>query len=75
MTFISTAWTSRRSARSNIASSTSPPDGWKITSLGQQALQVAPAANAPSQAPRKEGRASDHERHYGKTSRDTSWFG
>jgi hypothetical protein len=51
------------------------PDGWKITPLGQQALQVAPAANAPSQAPRKEGRPTDHERHYGKKSRDTSWFG
>lgn len=52
------------------------PEGWKITPLGQQALQVAPAAsNAASQAPRKEGRPSDHERHYGKKSRDTSWFG
>lgn len=52
------------------------PGGWKITVLGQQALQAAPvASNSPSQAPRKEGRPSDHERHYGKKSRDTSWFG
>ena len=51
------------------------PDGWKITPFGQQALQAAPAANASSQAPRKEGRSHDHERHYGKKSRDTSWFG
>ncbi len=51
------------------------PSGWKITPLGQQALQVAPSVSTPSQAPRKEGRAPDHERHYGKKSRDTSWFG
>ena len=51
------------------------PEGWKITPFGQQALQVAPAASAPSHAPRKEGHAADHERHYGKKSRDTSWFG
>jgi hypothetical protein len=51
------------------------PDGWKITPFGQQALQAAPAANASSQAPRKEGRSADHERHYGKKNRDTSWFG
>ncbi len=51
------------------------PDGWKITPFGQQALQAAPAANASSQVPRKEGRSADHERHYGKKSRDTSWFG
>ena len=51
------------------------PEGWKITPLGQQALQVAPSAGTPSQAPRKEGRPTEHERHYGKKSRDTSWFG
>jgi hypothetical protein len=51
------------------------PEGWKITPLGQQALQVAPSAIPQSQAPRKEGRPADHERHYGKKSRDTSWFG
>lgn len=53
------------------------PDGWKITPFGQQALHVAPSVSTPSQAPRKEGRSSeqDHERHYGKKSRDTSWFG
>jgi hypothetical protein len=51
------------------------PDGWKITPLGQQALQVAPSANPTSPTPPKEGRPSEHERHYGKKSRDTSWFG
>ncbi len=50
------------------------PEGWKITPLGQQALQVAPSAS-PSQTPGKEDRSPDHERHYGKKSRDTSWFG
>lgn len=51
------------------------PEGWKITPLGQQALQVAPTASSPSQGSRKEGRSPEHERHYGKKSRDTSWFG
>jgi hypothetical protein len=51
------------------------PEGWKITPLGQQALQVAPSANPQSQSSRKEGRSPEHERHYGKKSRDTSWFG
>jgi hypothetical protein len=50
------------------------PDGWKITPLGRQALQVAPSASAQSQPSKKEGRASEHERHYGKKTRDTSWF-
>ena len=51
------------------------PEGWKITPLGQQALQVAPSTSPTAQAPRKEERSPDHERHYGKKSRDTSWFG
>jgi len=51
------------------------PAGWKITPLGRQALQVAPAAASPAQPTRKDGRSSDHERHYGKKTRDTSWFG
>ena len=51
------------------------PEGWKITPLGRQALQVAPAAPAPGQPTKKEGRPLDHERHYGKKTRDTSWFG
>ena len=51
------------------------PAGWKITALGRQALQVAPAAASPAQPARKDGRSSDHERHYGKKTRDTSWFG
>ena len=51
------------------------PEGWKITPLGQQALQVAPSATPQSQGSPKEGRSPDHERHYGKKSRDTSWFG
>jgi len=51
------------------------PAGWKITPLGRQALQVAPSAPSPGQPSRKEGRASEQERHYGKKTRDTSWFG
>jgi hypothetical protein len=51
------------------------PEGWKITPLGRQALQAAPSAAAPGQPSRREGRSSDHERHYGKKTRDTSWFG
>jgi hypothetical protein len=51
------------------------PDGWKITPLGRQALQAAPSAASPAQPPKKEGRSSDNERHYGKKTRDTSWFG
>jgi hypothetical protein len=52
------------------------PEGWIITPLGRQALQVAPIAASPSN-PRKRdaGRGSDAERHYGKKARDTSWFG
>jgi hypothetical protein len=50
------------------------PEGWKITALGRQALQVAPTASAPGQPTKKEGRPGDHERHYGKKTRDTSWF-
>jgi len=51
------------------------PAGWQITPLGRQALQVAPAATSAAQPTRKDGRSSDHERHYGKKTRDTSWFG
>ncbi len=50
------------------------PQGWKITPLGRQALQTAPAAPPPGHPPRKESRSADHERHYGKKTRDTSWF-
>jgi hypothetical protein len=52
------------------------PEGWIITPFGRQALQAAPSAASPS-APRRRdsGRTSDAERHYGKKSRDTSWFG
>lgn len=52
------------------------PEGWSITALGRQALHAAPIAASQSQ-PRKRdsGRGSDAERHYGKKSRDTSWFG
>ena len=51
------------------------PDGWKITALGRQALQAAPAAAPPSQPQKRDGRPGDNERHYGKKTRDTSWFG
>jgi hypothetical protein len=49
------------------------PDGWKITPLGIQALQAAPSAPSPGQPARRE--RSSEERHYGKKTRDTSWFG
>ena len=51
------------------------PEGWKITPFGRQALQAAPLATAPGQPPKKDGRSTEHERHYGKKTRDTSWFG
>ena len=52
------------------------PDGWIITPLGRQALQAAPSAATPAASRRRDsGRGSDVERHYGKKSRDTSWFG
>jgi len=51
------------------------PEGWKITPLGRQALQVAPSAPSAGQPSRREGRSSENERHYGKKTRDTSWFG
>jgi hypothetical protein len=51
------------------------PEGWKITPLGHQALREAPSSSAPGQPARKEGRSPEHERHYGKKTRDTSWFG
>src|SRR3954463_2894831 len=62
------------------------PEGWKITPLGRQALQgapaaaararvPAPAAAAPPQPQKRDGRPGDNERHYGKKTRDTSWFG
>jgi len=52
------------------------PEGWTITALGRQALHAAPSASAPAQQRKREsGRMPDSERHYGKKSRDTSWFG
>jgi len=51
------------------------PEGWKITPLGREALRIAPSAPTPGQSPKKDGRPGDHERHYGKKARDTSWFG
>jgi hypothetical protein len=51
------------------------PDGWKITPLGRQALQAAPAAATPAQPQKRDGRSGENERHYGKKTRDTSWFG
>lgn len=52
------------------------PEGWIITPLGRQALQEAPSATASTTARRRgAGRGPDAERHYGKKSRDTSWFG
>src|SRR6185436_5046693 len=41
------------------------PEGWIITPLGRQALQVAPSATSPAAARRRDaGRSSDVERHY-----------
>jgi hypothetical protein len=52
------------------------PAGWKITALGRQALQAAPPATGPAQPHKRDsGRTGDSERHYGKKTRDTSWFG
>ncbi len=54
------------------------PDGWKITTLGREALASArprhdsaagEGANAPEANPRPDG-----ERRYGRKSRDTSWL-
>jgi hypothetical protein len=51
------------------------PAGWKITALGRQALQAAPMNNSPAPTQKKGGRSPDSDRHYGKKTRDTSWFG
>src|SRR5690242_6271697 len=50
------------------------PDGWGITVRGREALQAAPFAPTPGQQAYKEDRAHSHERHYGKKTRNTSWF-
>lgn len=51
------------------------PEGWKITPLGRQALQAAPAAAGPAAASKRDSaRSGDSGRHYGKKARDTSWF-
>ncbi len=52
------------------------PLGWSITELGRQALQAAPPAadTAPSEK-KGSSRAGENGRHYGKKTRDTSWFG
>lgn len=52
------------------------PEGWTITALGREALRVVPPV-AGSTADQKKGssRAANSGRHYGKKSRDTSWFG
>ncbi len=52
------------------------PEGWTITALGRQALQAAPpATSAPPLQKKETARPGESERHYGKKTRDTSWFG
>lgn len=52
------------------------PQGWTITAFGRQALQVIPpASDAEPNQKKGPSRSSESGRHYGKKSRDTSWFG
>ena len=52
------------------------PEGWSITALGRQALQVVPpVADATPGQKKGSSRPADSGRHYGKKNRDTSWFG
>lgn len=52
------------------------PQGWAITALGRQALQAEPGITESAPAQKKgPARAGDSGRHYGKKTRDTSWFG
>jgi len=51
------------------------PQGWSITPLGRQALQVVPpVADATPNHKKGSPRPTDSGRHYGKKNRDTSWF-
>ena len=51
------------------------PQGWSITALGRQCLQVVPAtADATPNQKKGSQRPGDGGRHYGKKNRDTSWF-
>ena len=51
------------------------PQGWSVTALGRQCLQVAPSvADVTPNQKKGSSRSGDSERHYGKKSRDTSWF-
>jgi hypothetical protein len=52
------------------------PEGWSITSFGRQFLQVAPPVAETATSQKKgSSRSGEGGRHYGKKSRDTSWFG
>ncbi|WP_332054323.1 hypothetical protein [Reyranella sp.] len=53
------------------------PQGWKITSLGRDALTSAPLRRDPREAePEAEETppSTESERHYGRKSRNTSWL-
>jgi len=55
------------------------PAGWKLTSLGRDALSAARPRrdNEPAPTPGSTDEASpraDGKRHYGRKSRDTSWL-
>ena len=53
------------------------PQGWKITSLGREALTSAPLRRDIREAqPEPEDMPSspEGERHYGRKARDTSWL-
>jgi hypothetical protein len=52
------------------------PEGWRITAFGRQCLQVPPPVAESTPNPKKgSSRSSESGRHYGKKTRDTSWFG
>ena len=51
------------------------PQGWNVTALGRQCLQVAPpVVDVTPNQKKGSSRSGDSERHYGKKSRNTSWF-
>ena len=52
------------------------PFGWTVTGLGRQTLQVArPIADPSPNQKKRSPRPGESGRHYGKKTRDTSWFG
>jgi hypothetical protein len=52
------------------------PQGWAVTALGREALQaVPPVADSMPDQKTASSRSAGSGRHYGKKTRDTSWFG